>query len=52
MIILKKLAERTEDVHKISCSFVSPVPILLEDQNIATHLYRTTQESIHNNERP
>lgn len=48
MIALKDLAGRTASVYGISCRFSCPQPILIDDNNVATHLYRIVQEAVHN----
>jgi signal transduction histidine kinase len=48
MFALKDLARRTETIFKIHCDFHCPIPIFIEDNNLATHLYRIAQEAIHN----
>lgn len=48
MSSLQELTQRTETLMKVSCKFHCPVPIRMDDNNIATHLYRIAQEAIHN----
>jgi PAS domain S-box-containing protein len=45
MIALKDLAQRMEKLYQISCIFDCPEPVFIEDNNIATHLFRITQEA-------
>jgi len=48
MDALKDLAASTEKVFKISCSLNCPIPVLIRDNAVATHLYRIAQEAVHN----
>jgi PAS domain S-box-containing protein len=48
MIALRDLASRAETVFHVQCRFLCPQPIFIEDSNLATHLYRITQEAVHN----
>lgn len=48
MLSLKGLASRSEQLFQVSCEFQCPVPILIGDNVIATHLYRIAQEAINN----
>jgi PAS domain S-box-containing protein len=48
MSALLDLASTTEQLFKISCRFDCEQPVLIEDNGIATHLYRIAQEAIHN----
>jgi len=45
---LRALALRTQDLFMISCEFHCPKPIVIDDNNIATHLYRIAQEGVNN----
>jgi signal transduction histidine kinase len=45
---LRELASQTQKLFNISCRFDCPEPILIDDNNIATHLYRIAQEGINN----
>src|SRR5262249_8632643 len=45
---LHTLAERTTSTSKIKVTFDAPNPVLIEDNNVATHLYRVAQESVSN----
>jgi signal transduction histidine kinase len=48
MAALKRCAEETEDVFRANCRFVCNTPVLVEDVNIATHLYHITREAVSN----
>jgi PAS domain S-box-containing protein len=48
MSALQELVSTTEQLFKISCRFDCEQPVLIEDNAIATHLYRIAQEAIHN----
>ena len=48
MSALQELVSTTEQLFKISCRFNCEQPVLIEDNAIATHLYRIAQEAIHN----
>ena len=48
MSALHELVTTTEQLFKISCRFECEEPVLVEDNGIATHLYRIAQEAIHN----
>ena len=48
MSALQELVSTTEQLFKISCRFDCEQPVLIEDNGIATHLYRIAQEAIHN----
>jgi PAS domain S-box-containing protein len=45
---LKTLTEKVESIFHVTCLFVSGGPCPVEDNNIATHLYRIAQEAIAN----
>jgi len=45
---LKGLAQRTEQLFKVSCRFECPEPVLIGDNMVATHLYRLAQEGTQN----
>jgi signal transduction histidine kinase len=47
MSALQELVSSTEQLFKISCRFNCEQPVLIEDNAIATHLYRIAQEAIH-----
>ncbi len=48
MAALDELATRVSDLFKVSCRFACPQPVPIEDNTIATHLYRIAQEAITN----
>jgi signal transduction histidine kinase len=48
MWALEELASTTEQLFKIRCRFDCGEPVLIQDNAIATHLYRIAQEAIHN----
>ncbi|HKX12296.1 MAG TPA: histidine kinase [bacterium] len=48
MLSLKSLAEQVEANHGIRCRFYCPEAILIEDNNVATHLFRIVQEATSN----
>ena len=48
MLSLNQLAENIEKAFSVSCKFLCPYPILIQDNNVATHLYRIAQEAISN----
>lgn len=48
MLALKALAARTRTLFHIRCRFTCRQPILIEDNTVATHLYRIAQEAVTN----
>ena len=48
MSALEDLASRVTDLFKTSCRFECPRPVLIEDNTVATHLYRIAQEATTN----
>jgi PAS domain S-box-containing protein len=48
MTALGQLAQSVSGLHDIDCRFHCPQSILLEDNLMATHLFRIAQEAIHN----
>lgn len=48
MAALMDLAAGTSDLHQVQCRFHCPVPLLIQDNQTATHLYRIAQESVNN----
>ena len=48
MSALQELASNTEQLFQIRCRFACQQPALVRDNAAATHLYRITQEAIHN----
>jgi signal transduction histidine kinase len=45
---LKQLAAQSSEVFGNECCFRCPRPVLVEDNEAATHLYRIAQEAVHN----
>ncbi|MFO1520032.1 MAG: ATP-binding protein, partial [bacterium] len=48
MVSLKELTQKTQALTGVSCRFECPTPILITDNNVATHLYRIAQEAVNN----
>jgi|GEM_PF-2588119 len=48
MLTLRELTLRTQALYNISCDFICPHPILVSDNNTATHLFRIAQEAVNN----
>jgi PAS domain S-box-containing protein len=48
MAALEELASRTKKHFHRPCRFVCPQPVLIEDNTVATHLYRIAQEAVTN----
>lgn len=48
MSALEDLATRVSDLFKVSCHFACAQPVLIEDNTMATHLYRIAQEAVNN----
>jgi signal transduction histidine kinase len=48
MSALEELVSSTERLFKISCRFDCEQPVLVEDNAVATHVYRIAQGAIHN----
>jgi PAS domain S-box-containing protein len=48
MAALTSLAARISEVVGVDCAFVSTQPVLVEDNAVATHLYRIAQEAVGN----
>jgi PAS domain S-box-containing protein len=48
MAALEELAARTEMLFHFPCRFKHGRPVLIEDNNVATHLYRIAQEAVTN----
>ncbi len=48
MSALEDLAKRVSDLFQVACHFECPQPVLIEDNNLATHLYRIAQEAVTN----
>jgi signal transduction histidine kinase len=45
---LQELTSNTQSISGVSCRFVCPEPIFIDDNDVATHLYRIAQEGISN----
>lgn len=45
---LQELTSNTQSVSGVSCQFCCPEPIIIDDNDVATHLYRIAQEGISN----
>ena len=48
MSALKQRAGELEDLFQISCRFGCDEPVLIDDVNVATHLYHIAQEAVNN----
>lgn len=48
MHALAELAERTTDIFRVDCQFLCPRPVRVENDSVATHLYRIAQEAVTN----
>ncbi len=48
MSALDDLAARVTDLFKVSCRFNCPQPVFVNDNTMATHLYRIAQEAVTN----
>ena len=48
MLALAELARSTEESYGLSCRFECPAPVSVEDDTVATHLYRIAQEAVGN----
>lgn len=48
MHALQDLAQRTQKLYGVSCYFLCPRPVFIDDNNLTTHLYRITQEAVLN----
>lgn len=48
MSALEDMASRVTDLFKVSCEFECPRPVPVEDNAMATHLYRIAQEAVTN----
>jgi PAS domain S-box-containing protein len=48
MSALQLWAAEVEDIFDISCRFQCSTPVLIQDDEIATHLYHIAQEAVHN----
>lgn len=45
---LKELASNTEKIFRVACRWICPEPVLVDDQAVATHLFRIAQEAVSN----
>jgi PAS domain S-box-containing protein len=48
MTALGHLAQSVSGLHEVDCRFYCPRSVLLQDNLVATHLFRIAQEAIHN----
>jgi PAS domain S-box-containing protein len=48
MAALAELASRTSELHGVTCTFDCKEPVLVEDNQTATHLYRIAREAVTN----
>ena len=48
MSTLPQLAETITRMFKVACDFRCPAPVLIDDNNLATNLYRIAQEAVSN----
>lgn len=48
MFSLEELTRNIQNLSGVMCSFTCPSSVLVDDNNIATHLYRIAQEGINN----
>lgn len=48
MLALSELATNTDRIFGVKCEFSCRQPLFVEDQSMATHLYRIVQEAINN----
>jgi PAS domain S-box-containing protein len=48
MAALRQCAEETEDLFRVSCRFECDAPVLINDVNVATHLYHIAREAMNN----
>jgi PAS domain S-box-containing protein len=48
MTALEELAARSSAMFGIHCSLICPKPVQVDDQTLATHLYRIAQEAVSN----
>jgi PAS domain S-box-containing protein len=48
MSALQLWATEVEDIYNVPCSFKCETPVLVQDDEIATHLYHIAQEAVHN----
>jgi PAS domain S-box-containing protein len=48
MVALAELAARTSEMNSITCAFACDPPVCMRDNQMATHVYRMTQEALTN----
>jgi signal transduction histidine kinase len=48
MTALERWAEEVENLFGLDCRFTCPEPILVHDEDVATHSYRIAQEAVNN----
>jgi PAS domain S-box-containing protein len=48
MSALQLWAAEVEDIFNVPCRFQCDIPVLIQDDEIATHLYHIAQEAVHN----
>ena len=48
MIALRQLAASVASLFNIHCAFRCPQPVMIQDNSVATHLYRIAQEAVQN----
>ena len=48
MVALQGLADNLKSMFRVQCVFTCNPPVLIEDNNAATHLYRIAQEAVNN----
>ena len=41
---LEELTSKTQETSQVACEFICPTPILIDNNNIATQIFRITQE--------
>ena len=45
---LRDLSKRTRDLHRLACDFECDEAVAVDDPGLAAHLYRISQEAVHN----
>jgi len=48
MSALEQWLGEAQELYGISCNFICEQPVLIYDENLATHLYRIAQEAVNN----
>src|SRR6185436_12336348 len=48
MTAIQEMATGLENLFRVTCTFLCPEPVLLEDPAASTHLYRIAQEAANN----